>query len=135
ELLGYPANALVGRPAASLWGDPEQARRFGGAHLDRALRDGGYQRSDAVLRTRDGRSIPVSWNASVLRSPDRLRLVGVARDVRLERRLEEEKLRTVQALAASVAHEIRNPLGAIQSSVALLRRDLDVQGDDRTLLD
>ncbi len=136
ELLGYGAGGLVGRPAASLWADAEQAGHVSGPHLDLALRQGGYQRADAVLRSRDGRSIPVSWSASVLRAPDRAaRLVGVARDVRLERRLEEEKLRTVQALAASVAHEIRNPLGAIQSSVALLRRDLDVQGDDRTLLD
>lgn len=136
ELLGHPVGALVGRPAAGLWADPEQSRRLAGPHLDEALRQGGYQRADALLRTRDGRAIPVSWSSSVLRAPDRAaRLVGVARDVRLERRLEEEKLRTVQALAASVAHEIRNPLGAIQSSVALLRRDLDVQGDDRTLLD
>lgn len=136
ELLGHPGGGLVGRPAGSLWVDLEQARRLAGAHLDQALRRGGYQRTDALLRARDGREIPVSWSSSVLRTPDRAaRLVGVARDVRVERRLEEEKLRAVQALAASVAHEIRNPLGAIQSSVALLRRDLDVQGEDRTLLD
>ncbi|MBX3469793.1 MAG: PAS domain S-box protein [Planctomycetes bacterium] len=136
ELLGYREGDLVGRPAAGLWADPEQARRLTPPALDQALRAGGYQRVDALLRTRDGRAVPVSWSSSVLRAGDRVAgLVGIARDVRVERRLEEEKLRAVQALAASVAHEIRNPLGAIQSSVALLRRDLDVSGDDRTLLD
>ncbi|MCW8138924.1 MAG: PAS domain S-box protein [Planctomycetota bacterium] len=136
ELLGYREGDLVGRPAAGLWADPEQARRLTPPALDQTLRAGGYQRVDALLRTRDGRAVPVSWSSSVLRAGDRVAgLVGIARDVRVERRLEEEKLRAVQALAASVAHEIRNPLGAIQSSVALLRRDLDVSGDDRTLLD
>ncbi len=59
----------------------------------------------------------------------------MARDRRDEKRLEEEKLRAVRALAASVAHEIRNPLGAIQNSVALLLRDLPLEGEDRTLMD
>ncbi|MCO5171520.1 MAG: ATP-binding protein [Planctomycetes bacterium] len=136
ELLGYPEGHLVGRAASALWADPEQARRLAPPALDEALRAGGFQRVDALLRARDGRAVPVSWSSTVLRAGDRAAgLVGIARDVRVERRLEEEKLRAVQALAASVAHEIRNPLGAIQSSVALLRRDLDVSGDDRTLLD
>lgn len=136
ELLGYRPDELVGRAASTLWADQEQGGRFARPGLDEALRAGSFQRADMLLLTRDGRSIPVSWSSSVLRAGDRATgLVGVARDVRVERRLEEEKLRTVQALAASVAHEIRNPLGAIQSSVALLRRDLDVHGEDRTLLD
>jgi PAS domain S-box-containing protein len=136
ELLGYRPDELVGRAASTLWADREQGARFAQPGLDEALRAGAFQRADMLLSTRDGRSIPVSWSASVLRAGARATgLVGVARDVRVERRLEEEKVRTVQALAASVAHEIRNPLGAIQSSVGLLRRDLDVQGEDKTLLD
>lgn len=135
ELLGYKPGELLGRPAATLWADPEQAARFAGDGLREALEAGALVRADLLLRTLDGRAIPVSWSSSALKSGDRVALVGVARDVRVERRLEEEKVRAVQALAASVAHEIRNPLGAIQSSVGLLRRDLPVTGEDKTLLD
>jgi len=41
----------------------------------------------------------------------------------------------VKTLTASVAHEIRNPLGAILNSVALLRRDAPLEGDDARLLE
>jgi signal transduction histidine kinase len=103
--------------------------------LDGAAR-GRLFRWDLDVQTKDGRMIPVSWRAALLFEHDQcVGLVGIARDVRVERRLEEEKLKTIRALAASVAHEIRNPLGAIQSSVGLLKRDLDLEGDDARLMD
>lgn len=139
DLLGWPPRTLVGKPASGLVSDPAQAALFEGERLAEALENpNAFQRVDLVLRARDDRPIPVVWSSSVLRGAagaEPQGLVGIARDVSVERRMNEEKMRMVQALAASVAHEIRNPLGAIQSSVALLRRDLDVQGEDRTLMD
>jgi two-component system, sporulation sensor kinase E len=136
DLLDQEQAKLVGRPASSLWGDPDQASLFEGQRLEELFGLGGFQRTDMVLRTKAGHSIPVSWSASVMRAgQDATRLVGIARDVRIERRLEQDKLRHVRELAASVAHEIRNPLGAIQNSVSLLRRDLAMEEEDRTLLD
>jgi len=52
-----------------------------------------------------------------------------------ERVIRSERLAAVGELAARIAHEIRNPLGAISNSVGVLRRDLEVEGDDRRLLD
>ncbi len=136
ELTGYSRDELVGRPAAELWVDPSHRELFLGERYMDLLRRGVLQRSDMAWRNKRGDSIAISWTGSPLRDGDRLcGLVGVARDRRDDKRLEDEKLRTVRALAASVAHEIRNPLGAIQNSVALLLRDLPLQGDDRTLMD
>jgi PAS domain S-box-containing protein len=139
DLLGWPKGALVGRPASALVSDPVQAALFEGERLAEALQaPNAFQRVDLLLRARDDRPVPVVWSSSVLRGAigaEPQGLVGIARDVSVERRMNEEKQRMVQALAASVAHEIRNPLGAIQSSVALLRRDLDLEGEDRTLMD
>ncbi len=136
ELLELSAHELEGRAASSLWATPEQAAQFAGARLAEVFSRGGVQSTDLLLRTRTGRQVPVAWSATVLRTEGHpTALVGVARDVRVERRLEEEKLRTVQALAASVAHEIRNPLGAVVNSVGLLRRDSKLEGEDLTLLE
>jgi signal transduction histidine kinase len=52
-----------------------------------------------------------------------------------EKLIRSERLAAVGELAAQIAHEIRNPLGAITNSVGVLRRDLEVTGDDRRLLE
>jgi PAS domain S-box-containing protein len=136
ELTGYGRGELLGRPAAELWHDPSHRELFSGERFAELLKRDVLQRSDMALRPRSGDPIAVSWTGSPLQDGERvLGLVGVARDRRDEKRLEEEKLRAVRALAASVAHEIRNPLGAIQNSVALLLRDLPLEGEDRTLMD
>ncbi|MGE0712290.1 MAG: nitrogen regulation protein NR(II) [Planctomycetota bacterium] len=135
ELLELPAQELLGRQAADLWASEEQRSLFRGERLRELFAGEATLRADLLLRTRRG-EVPVAWTATVLREDEvSVGLVGIARDVRVQRRLEEDKLRTVQALAASVAHEIRNPLGAIRNSIGLLRRDLQLSGDDATLMD
>ena len=52
-----------------------------------------------------------------------------------EKLIRSERLAAVGELAAQIAHEIRNPLGAISNSVGVLRRDLELHGDDRRLLE
>ena len=52
-----------------------------------------------------------------------------------ERMIRSEKLAAIGELAAQVAHGIRNPLSAISNSVGVLRRDLELEGDDRRLLE
>lgn len=136
ELTGHSRDELVGEPAALLWLDPVHRALFAPERFQDLLRRGVLQRSDMAWRSKKGDPIAISWTGSPLQDGERLLgLVGVARDRRDEKRVEEEKLRAVRALAASVAHEIRNPLGAIQNSVALLLRDLPLEGDDRTLMD
>jgi signal transduction histidine kinase len=52
-----------------------------------------------------------------------------------EQLIHSERLAAVGELAARVAHGIRNPLSAISNSTGVLRRDLDLEGDDRRLLE
>lgn len=96
----------------------------------------GESRSEAEgqVESVDGRSVPVSLVTAPLFARDGTveAAVAVVRDVSRIRQLEAEVRRgeTLAAagrMAVGVAHEIRNPLGAIRGAVQLLAREL---GDD-----
>lgn len=136
ELLACGRGELIGTPASALCADPAQGAELAPARLRLALERETTRRSELLLRRRDGNSVPVSWSATVLRGEGRPpALVAVARDLRNEGRVEDARRHAVETLAAGVAHELRNPLGAIQNSVLLLRRDLDLAAEDAALLD
>lgn len=138
ELLGWKRKELVGKPAAMLFANPADADAFSGSHSDELMSAGMIRLEEVACRHRDGVTIPVSFTASAMRDEDGrlIGFVGIARDIRELKRLEQEKIHAIRALAASVAHEIRNPLGAIQNSTGLLKRDLDnVSEEDGQLLD
>ena len=89
----------------------------------------------------DGKSIPLGYSTSPVRDNDGnlLGAVGIFNDLTEVKRLESElqRVHTLAALgemAATVAHEIRNPLGGIAGFAALLERDLEVQDPRRRLV-
>lgn len=64
---------------------------------------------------------------------DRLRKTGGDLAVATERAEKAEQLAALGRLAAGLAHEIRNPLGAIQGSIELLRTGGTLKEEDRVL--
>jgi two-component system, NtrC family, nitrogen regulation sensor histidine kinase GlnL len=87
--------------------------------------------ADGLLESTDGRSVPVSLLTAALHGHDGSveGAVAVLRDLSRLRQLENEVRRgeTLAAagrMAVGVAHEIRNPLGAIRGAVQLLAREL-----------
>ncbi len=52
-----------------------------------------------------------------------------------ERLIQAEKLSTIGKLSAAIAHEIRNPLGAILNSIGVLNRDVPFEGVHRELIE
>lgn len=93
--------------------------------------------SDAGPRVRDlensaGQQVPVSEKRSPIadRSGEQLGTVHVFQDLSEIEALREEvrrkdRLAALGEMAATVAHEIRNPLGGIRGFAALLERDID----------
>jgi PAS domain S-box-containing protein len=127
-LYGYTAEEAVGSNVARL-APPERRDE-----LDRnreILKSGGHVASYRTERMRkDGSRRPVLLSVSPLRNA-RGEMVGasaIARDISAEKQSEEavrrsEKLATAGRLAASIAHEINNPLEAVANLLYLARHD------------
>jgi PAS domain S-box-containing protein len=130
-LFAYRAGELADKSAELLFAEPATFRaalaRIGGGEPVSAL--------ELDCRTRDGRVVPVSLSGRVMRDrgDETVGIVLVLRDI-TKRRLAEtalarvqaelvrrEKLATLDQVAGSVAHEIRNPLGAIRNAAYFLK--------------
>ena len=128
NLYGYTAEEAVGLPITRL-APPE--RRDEVEQNRRILESGGHVASYRTERMRkDGTCWPVLLSVSCLRNA-RGEIVGasaIARDLSVEKQSEEairrsEKLATTGKLAASIAHEINNPLEAVVNLLYLARHD------------
>jgi two-component system sensor histidine kinase PilS (NtrC family) len=88
-----------------------------------------------------GRALPIGVSTSILFNHDGTPrgLIAIFQDLTQAKIMEErmrhaDRMAAVGELAASMAHEIRNPLAAISGSVEVLKNDLTVSGDDEKLL-
>ncbi|MBN1540784.1 PAS domain S-box protein, partial [candidate division KSB1 bacterium] len=87
----------------------------------------------------DRRSRKHDINLTLNRVLDSSHLLASIADVTefrdLQKRLNRsENLAAIGELAASIGHEIRNPLGAINTSVEVLQNSLQVEGEDNDLM-
>lgn len=129
--IGHEVTEVLGKNYSSVF--PKQADSEDS--LLKVLASGKELKQDEkVIWHKDGHPIPVWFQTAVLRDNDRGKLgaVEIFSDVSRIKALEEEmqKTRTMAALgemAATVAHEVRNPLGAMGMWVGLLERDLDAE--------
>src|SRR2546422_7372916 len=137
EILGFKAREWLGRSVM-----PEFARlapEFWAAVTSTARRGVRLMRVEATLHRPD-HSFPIGVTTTTLDGPvgARPRVSAIFTDISDSKRLEElhlraERLEAVAELSSSLAHEIKNPLASIRSSVEQLGRAKRVNADEKFL--
>ncbi len=98
-------------------------------------------RTEVEITTPAGAVLPLGLTASVL-GDQRVGVRGVVaifQDLTQAKELEQalmnaDRLAAVGELSARIAHEIRNPLASISGSVEVLRKEVEVGGDNARLM-
>ena len=136
-LHGFAPERFDGRYATWLESVHPEDRELVNTAVTRAISEGtGYQvqyrnqRRDGSIRWMEARG-QVYYGAG---RP--LRMLGVAMDITARRQSEDalrasEKLAATGRLAASIAHEINNPLASVTNILYLLNRNLSLDNDAR----
>jgi PAS domain S-box-containing protein len=127
EISGYVSDDVHGKPYADIFSKQDENE----AALLCVLQTGKAQKRDEkVVWHKDGHPVPVSFQTARLadRNGATLGAVEIFSDISKIKKLEGEmqQSRTMAALgemSATVAHEIRNPLGAMGMWAGLLERD------------
>jgi PAS domain S-box-containing protein len=129
RVLGWTASEVLGQ-SVQLIIPPERLAAGELQWLDDQIALTGHAQLETERLTRDGRRVPVEMSVSLLRGPagEPIGRCAILRDITSRKRLEEEKLQserlaTIGAMSAKLAHEIRNPLSSI-------RLNLDLVGDE-----
>jgi len=130
QVLGRPYEQIIGLDAG---------RNLSVLHtLETSI---GLSNQEKDLKRNDGHIIPLGFSTSLVRDTEGhiLGAVEVFNDMTEVKRLEAQvqRMHTLAALgemAATVAHEIRNPLGGIAGFAALLERDLEKEDPRRRLV-
>lgn len=141
RIFGYTAAEVIGHPFRMLMFDESTRSGEYDALLARLRRDGFVKDHETVRRSREQRRVAVNETATLVRD-DRGRLLGrscIMRDVTHLKRLQEELVRSrslavVGELAATVAHEIKNPLAGISGAVQVLEDAIPVTDSRREVV-
>jgi PAS domain S-box-containing protein len=137
RLLGYADREAEGEAAARVFRAPR-----GEGHVPPGATAKPEEAREVEVVTRGGDVLPVGLRLLPLEGPDgRLRgTVALFQDLREQKAMEEQwrrrdRLASLGALSAGVAHEIRNPLAGIGTSAQVLKRRLGADDPRASFVD
>ena len=139
RILGYTAEEMIGRPITTVI--PPELHKDEVEILRKIQAGERIEHFETVRVTKSGELIDVSLTISPVRDRDG-KIVGAAkilRDVTTQKKLEAalrttERLASVGRMAATVAHEINNPLEAVMNLMYLACRDPELPEQARMCL-
>ncbi|MEO5956809.1 MAG: ATP-binding protein, partial [Nitrospiraceae bacterium] len=137
EATGYSITHVVGRPWREIfnWHPAQESDELLGGSLSSTTR------FEVECKRADGNRLILGMTLSPLHEQGKQTgLVGVFKDLTQIRDLEEEMRRkdwlaSLGEMSAGMAHEIRNPLGALAGAMQMLRKDATEDETNRRLMD
>ena len=139
EITGYRLDEMAGHSIYELFGDIREQ-----IDISLAAAGGGEQlpRFEADLLTPDGFAVRIGFSVSLLFSEtnEATGLIITFQDLTDIRSMEEsvrrkDRLAAVGRVAAGLAHEIRNPLGAMRGAIQVLETNMPPESIHSSLMD
>jgi two-component system sensor histidine kinase PilS (NtrC family) len=139
EITGYTEEAIRGQDASILFGDMKDHV----AESLRAVQTGSTSpRFETSCLTSEGMRLRLGYSISPLSSEtgETTGMVITFQDLTQVRSLEEtsrrqDRLAAIGRMAASIAHEIRNPLAAMRGSIQMLRSEVENDSSQAQLME
>jgi PAS domain S-box-containing protein len=131
EIYGYTKDDFIGKDITFFLPDETDPVIFIKESY-KVIKERGHLRGTAKVKARDGSPVDVEYSISKIPGRYPIELVAVARNITEQKRMGEQlqlagRLAAVGELAAGVAHELNNPLAAVQAFAEFLaeKQDLD----------
>lgn len=121
KMSGYSLEELTDTPFKHYFTDPERAEQ--GAMI--AFNKGRLTNYELIMKCKNGKEIPVSYNATAIRDAEGniYEILAAGRDIRetWEKLVRSEKLAVLGKLSGGLAHEMRQPLGVMNNAIYFLK--------------
>jgi len=137
RIFGYSAVETVGQEIGMLMPDPDRSQHPG---YIRNYLSGGEAKiigigREVIGKRKDGTTFPMYLAVGEAHLGGEIRFTGIVRDLTELKRMQEEVLQSqslaaIGEMAASIAHEIKNPLAGISGAIQVLKDGLEA-GDPR----
>jgi two-component system sensor histidine kinase PilS (NtrC family) len=139
EITGYTEEAIRGQDASILFGEMKDHVAYA---LDAAEQGATSPRFETSCLTSEGMRLRLGYSISPLSSEagETTGMVITFQDLTQVRSLEEtsrrqDRLAAIGRMAASIAHEIRNPLAAMRGSIQMLRSEVENDSSQAELME
>jgi two-component system sensor kinase FixL len=142
RIFGFSPDEVIGQNLAILMPEPDRTQHddYVGSYLHSGEKKIIGLGREVIGRRKDGTTFPMYLGVSEVHLRDEVRFTGIVRDLTDFKQLQEkvlqaQSLATIGEMAASIAHEIKNPLAGISGAIQVLKDGLEAEDPHREIME